>query len=456
MSLKIRAILVVVIGVVMGLSLSIGGGRLSNEKAPSKEELAWQQAALFAEVLERVKRDYVEPVDDAALLESAIRGMVGDLDPHSEYLDANEYRDIDIRISTTGSYTGVGIEVAEIDDVIRVITPIAGSPAARSGIQSGDELVAVNGLAIESGHLKDTMSRLRGKAGSKVTLSILRDDIVIDHEMRRQIIRVASVHKEFIGPSYGYVRVSQFSENTARELSRAVDDLQEANAGMLEGMVLDLRNNPGGVLDSAVDVSDLFLDSGVIVSADGRAQDSRFTRSAHRGDILDGAPLVVLVNSGSASASEIVAGALQDHNRATIVGTSTFGKGLVQTVMPLSKGRAVKLTTSRYYTPSGDSIHEIGITPDVLTEETPGFPDRFWRPAQRRRVHHELRSSLTTLGIGLTRVSGQLSCRDRSPLPFFPERRARRLWQPWLLTAARKCCCTYHCRRCRTMRFRSR
>jgi len=320
-----------------------------------------------------VKRDYVEPVDDAALLESAIRGMVGDLDPHSEYLDANEYRDI--RISTTGSYTGVGIEVAEIDDVIRVITPIAGSPAARSGIQSGDELVAVNGLAIESGHLKDTMSRLRGKAGSKVTLSILRDDIVIDHEMRRQIIRVASVHKEFIGPSYGYVRVSQFSENTARELSRAVDDLQEANAGMLEGMVLDLRNNPGGVLDSAVDVSDLFLDSGVIVSADGRAQDSRFTRSAHRGDILDGAPLVVLVNSGSASASEIVAGALQDHNRATIVGTSTFGKGLVQTVMPLSKGRAVKLTTSRYYTPSGDSIHEIGITPDVLTEETPGFPD---------------------------------------------------------------------------------
>jgi len=373
MSLKIRAILVVVIGVVMGLSLSIGGGLLGNEKPPSKQELAWEQAQLFAEVLERVKRDYVEPVDDAALLESAIRGMVGDLDAHSEYLDANQYRDI--RISTTGSYTGVGIEVAEIDDAIRVITPIAGSPAARSGIRSGDELVAVNGLAIESGHLNDTMSSLRGKAGSEVTLSVLRDDVVIDHEMRRQIIRVASVHKEFLSPAYGYVRVNQFSENTARELSRAVDDLQEANAGMLEGMVLDLRNNPGGVLDSAVDVSDLFLDSGVIVSADGRALDSRFTRLAHRGDILDGAPLVVLVNSGSASASEIVAGALQDHNRATIVGTPTFGKGLVQTVMPLSKGRAVKLTTSRYYTPSGDSIHEIGITPDVLTEETPGFPD---------------------------------------------------------------------------------
>ena len=193
--------------------------------------------------------------------------------------------------------------------------------------------------------------------------------------MHRQVIRVASVHKEFLGPSYGYVRVSQFTENTAREVSRAVDELQEAKGGMLEGLVLDLRNNPGGVLDSAVDVSDLFLDSGVIVSADGRTRDSRFTRSAHAGDVLDGAPLVILVNSGSASASEIVAGALQDHNRATIVGTSTFGKGLVQTVMPLSKGRAVKLTTSRYYTPSGDSIHEIGIEPDVLTEETPGFPD---------------------------------------------------------------------------------
>jgi carboxyl-terminal processing protease len=373
MSLKIRAILVVVIGVVMGLSLSVGGGLLSNEKPASKEELAWEQAQLFAEVLERVKRDYVEQVDDAALLESAIRGMVGDLDPHSEYLDANEYRDI--RISTTGSYTGVGIEVAEIEDAIRVITPIAGSPAARSGIRSGDELVAVDGQAIESGHLKDAMGRLRGAVGTKITLSVLRDDVVIDHEMRRQIIRVASVHKEFLSPSYGYVRVSQFSENTARELSRAVDELHEANGGMLEGMVLDLRNNPGGVLDSAVDVSDLFLDSGLIVSADGRALDSRFTRSAHRGDILDGAPLVVLVNSGSASASEIVAGALQDHNRATIVGTPTFGKGLVQTVMPLSKGRAVKLTTSRYYTPSGDSIHEIGIKPDVETDETPGFPD---------------------------------------------------------------------------------
>jgi len=373
MSLKVRAVLVVVIGVVLGLSLSIGGGLLGNGTAPDKEELAWEQARLFAEVLDRVKRDYVEPLDDAELLESAIRGMVSDLDAHSQYLDAGEYRDI--RISTTGSYTGIGIEIDEVGGKVIVITPVAGSPAARSGMQSGDQIIAVDGISLDTSNLKDTISHLRGHAGSEVTVTVRRDEHIIDHTMRRQIIRMASVHREFLAPSFGYVRVSQFSENTARELSRAVDDLQEANGGMLEGLVLDLRNNPGGVLDSAVDVSDLFLDSGIIVTAEGRSIDSRFRRSAHRGDVLDGAAMVVLVNSGSASASEIVAGALQDHNRALIVGTETFGKGLVQTVVPLSKGRAIKLTTSRYYTPSGDSIHDVGITPDVYVEDTAGYPD---------------------------------------------------------------------------------
>ncbi len=373
MSLKIRAILVVVIGGVLGLSLSLGGGLIGSGQNLDKEELAWEQARLFAEVLERVKRDYVEPVDDAVLLESAIRGMVSDLDAHSEYLDAREYRDI--RISTTGSYTGIGIEIDEVDGALLVVTPIAGSPAARSGIQSGDQIIAVDGVSIEAANLQQTIGRLRGHAGSKVTVTVLREDVAIDHEMRRQIIRVASVHKELLDPSYGYIRVSQFSENTARELGRAVDELHDANGGMLDGLVLDLRNNPGGVLDAAVDVSDLFLDSGVIVTAEGRSFDARFTRSAHRGDILDGAEMVVLVNKGSASASEIVAGALQDHDRALVVGTATFGKGLVQTVMPLSKGRAIKLTTSRYYTPSGDSIHDVGIAPDVIVEDTQGFPD---------------------------------------------------------------------------------
>ena len=373
MSLKTRAILVVVIGLIMGFGLSFGGGLVSPQAQPEPDELTWEQARLFAEVMERVKRDYVESIDDAALLESAIRGMVGDLDAHSQYLDAEEYRDI--RISTTGSYTGVGLEVGEDDGVIRVITPIAGSPAARSGIRSGDQIIAVDGTTVESGKLHETIGLMRGRAGTRVTVTVLRDDEAIDHEIRREIVRIASVHYELLNPSYGYVRLSQFSETTARELSRAIDALQDQNSGMLGGLILDLRNNPGGVLDSAVDVSDLFLDSGVIVTADGRTSDARFARSAHRGDVLDGAEIILLVNNGSASASEIVAGALQDHGRALIVGTDTFGKGLVQTVMPLSKGRAIKLTTSRYFTPSGDSIHETGITPDIYVEDTPGFPD---------------------------------------------------------------------------------
>ena len=373
MSLKTRAILVVVIGMIMGLSLSLGGGLLSSPSQPDADELAWEQARLFAEVMERVKRDYVEPIDDSVLLESAIRGMVSDLDVHSQYLDADEYRDI--RISTTGSYTGVGIEVGEVDGVVKVVSPIAGSPAARAGIRSGDQIVAVDGVNVELERLHETIGRMRGRAGSQVTLTVLRDAEAIEYEMRRAIVRVASVHYELMNPAYGYVRLSQFSETTARELSRAIDTLQDENDGMLDGIILDLRNNPGGVLDSAVDVSDLFLNSGLIVTADGRTAEARFVRSAHRGDVLDGAEMIVLVNNGSASAAEIVAGALQDHGRALIVGTETFGKGLVQTVMPLSKGRAIKLTTSRYYTPSGDSIHETGITPDIYVEDTPGYPD---------------------------------------------------------------------------------
>jgi carboxyl-terminal processing protease len=372
MSLKTRAILVVVIGVVMGLSLSLGGGLVSVKPTPDEDQLAWEQARLFAEVMELVKQDYVEPIDDAELLESAVRGMVSGLDPHSAYLDAEEYRDI--RISTTGSYTGVGVEIGEIDGVIRVISPLAGSPAARAGIRSGDEVLAVDGVAIDLGNLQDVLGRMRGRQGSRVTLTIARNGEAIDHEMRREIIRVASVYHEIMDPSIGYVRVSQFSETTPRELSRAIDKMHDQNKALLDGLILDLRNNPGGVLDAAVDVSDLFLNSGVIVSADGRSADSHFMRSAHRGDILDGADIVVLVNEGSASASEIVAGALQDHGRAVVIGTSTFGKGLVQTVVPLSQGRAIKLTTSRYYTPSGDSIHDVGITPDVYVEDAEGYP----------------------------------------------------------------------------------
>ncbi len=369
MSLKTRSILVLVIGTVMGLSLSLGGSLLPEREPPGSAELTWEQARLFAEVLQRVKEDYVEPLDDAVLLESAIRGMVSDLDDHSQYLDAEQHQDI--RISTTGSYSGVGLEVSNVDGLIVVVAPIDDTPAERAGILSGDTIIAINGTSVGVNEPLGTVSKMRGRAGTSVEITVARDgeEEPISFKLRRESIRVASVRHEVLEPAIGYVRVSQFNDSTANELSKAIDDMQEQQGGMLDGLILDLRNNPGGVLDSAVDVSDLFLNAGIIVSADGRTEESRFTRKAHRGDVLDGAAMAVLVNDGSASASEIVAGALQDHNRAMIVGTATFGKGLVQTVMPLSKGRAIKLTTSRFYTPSGATIQGKGIFPDVVIED---------------------------------------------------------------------------------------
>jgi carboxyl-terminal processing protease len=378
MSLKTRGILVLVIGTLLGVSLSVGGALLGGRHAPPEKDLSWEQARLFAEVMERVKRDYVEPIDDSVLLESAVRGMVSDLDAHSQYLDEAEYQDI--RISTTGNYSGVGIEVSTLDGEIRVVAPIDNTPAERAGIRSGDTIVSIDGVAVDPDRLHETIERMRGKPGSNVAISVEREaePEPLQFVIERESIHVASVRHEILDPSYGYVRVSQFNETTADELSGAIDEMMEQirkrDGSMLSGLVLDLRNNPGGILDAAVDVSDLFLDSGVIVTADGRTPEARFTKRARRGDILDGASIVVLVNRGSASASEIVAGALQDHHRALIVGTETFGKGLVQTVMPLSKGRAIKLTTSRYYTPSGDSIHKKGISPDVFVDGPGNLP----------------------------------------------------------------------------------
>lgn len=379
MSLKTRGILVLVIGTVMGLSLSLGGAVIATrDKEATPDELSFEQARLFAEVMERVKRDYVEPIDDRQLLESAIRGMVADLDSHSEYLDAGEYEDI--RINTSGSYSGVGLEVAARDDELRIIAPIDGSPAQEAGIRAGDTIIGIDGDAVEGAQVREATRRLRGRAGTGVSLTVLRqpDDQVLVFDLKRANVHVSSVVHELLEPAIGYVRVSQFTDETPSELAAAIDtmsdELAAADRGALSGVILDLRNNPGGILDAAVDVSDLFLDSGVIVSADGRTPESRFRKMAHRGDILDGARMVVLVNRGSASAAEIVAGALQDHDRALVVGTATFGKGLVQTVMPLSAGRAIKLTTSRYYTPSGDSIQDTGIAPDVYIEDDGGRP----------------------------------------------------------------------------------
>ena len=307
MSLKVRGILVLVIGTVMGLCLSLGGAVIAHRDRQPGEEPGWQQARLFAEVMERVKRDYVEPVDDQVLLESAIRGMVADLDSHSQYLDEREYQDI--RISTSGNYSGVGLEVGTRDDEIVVIAPIDGSPASAAGIAAGDTIAAIDGEPVVAGKLQEAIRRLRGEAGTRVSLTVLRgaEEQVLVFDLRRGSVHVASVTHELLEPAIGYVRISQFTDETASELGTAIDtmtdELAQADRGALDGLVLDLRNNPGGILDAAVDVSDLFLNAGVIVTADGRTPEARFRREAHRGDILDGTAMVVLVNRGSASAS---------------------------------------------------------------------------------------------------------------------------------------------------------
>ena len=365
MSLKARGLLAVSIGLILGLTLSLGSVVLAERDVKATSSLPWDEARLLAEVLERVKRDYVDEVDDARLIDAAIRGMVADLDPHSAYLDPDEYEEI--RVSTTGNYSGVGLEVSVEEERVVVVTPIEGSPADRAGIRSGDVVISVDGMPVDPADLNDTVARLRGVPGTGVNLGVLREeeDAPLNYELVRARVQVHSVRHELLDGGIGYVRISHFSETTGPDLNEAVSDMKRASGGELKGLVLDLRNNPGGVLEAAGEVADAFLDAGVIVSADGRVADARFRLEAQPGDLVDGAPITLLVNGGSASASEIVAGALQDHGRARIVGEPTFGKGSVQTVMPLSRGRAIKLTTSRYYTPSGRSIHHRGITPDV-------------------------------------------------------------------------------------------
>ncbi len=371
MSLKTRGLLVLVVGTALGLTLSLGSGVLAERDARSllpgtaSAGLSSADARLLGEVLERVRRDYVEDVDDATLIESAIRGMLGELDPHSQYLDEKQFEEI--RISTTGNYTGVGIEVTLEDGRVTVVSPMDGSPAQKAGIRPGDVLLTVDGAGVDEHNLAETVKRMRGRPGTDVRLGVGREDAAepLEFNLTRSRIAVRSVRFEYLDEGLGYLRLTHFSDTTARDLKRAVSTLHRLADGRLRGVVLDLRNNPGGVLDAAVDVADAFLDEGIIVTGDGRLRDARFERRARPGDILNGAELIVLVNEGSASASEIVAGALQDHQRATLVGAHTYGKGSVQTVMPLSDGRAVKLTTALYYTPSGKSIHESGIRPHV-------------------------------------------------------------------------------------------
>ena len=369
-----RTLLALVAGVVLGFCGALASGALAERprEAPRAPvaSLNWQEASLFAEVYERIKREYVDDVDDHALMEKAVRGMVAALDPHSAYLDNEEFNEI--RLSTMGSYPGVGIEVVAANGVVRVLKPIEGSPAREAGILAGDAIVRIDGTEIGA-DLAGALARMRGSSGSVVHLSIRRDGTpgILEFAVHRAQVEVHSVAWSTLEPGYGYVRITTFSETTPEDLKSAILALKRDNQAGIKGLILDLRNNPGGVLESGVAVADDFLDSGVIVTADGRTPDARFQMDATPGDLIDGAPLVVLVNAGSASASEIVAGALKDHGRALLVGRRTYGKGSVQTVMPLVRGGAVKLTTSRYFTPSGASIHGKGLMPDV-PEDGPG------------------------------------------------------------------------------------
>lgn len=331
--------------------------------------LPWQQVRLLADVMQLIKQDYVKPVNDTTLLDNAMRGMLSGLDPHSAFLDPQAYRQM--QAMTSGEFGGLGLEITERDGAVVVVSPIDGTPAAEAGIRSGDVIIKVNNTALEGLSLDQAVALLRGAPGSQVSLSVVRKDApqVLSFHLTRSEVHVASVQSRLLQPGYGYVRISQFSEDTGDGVSSAVHALAQQNHAPLKGLILDLRDNPGGLLDAAVQVSDDFLSRGVIVIAKGRAPDSNFVRRATSGDLLHGAPLVVLVNGGTASAAEITAGALQDNRRALILGTRTFGKGSVQTVIPLPQDAALKLTTSLYYTPSGHSIQAEGIRPDIVVPE---------------------------------------------------------------------------------------
>lgn len=360
-----HTLLALSIGVAIGFSIAVAGGVRASRESGGMDSPT-RGSRLFAEVAERVKTDYVEPVDDRRLMELAVRGMVAGLDPHSTLLDATEYAEQQSRVR--GHYAGIGIEVAVRDSALRVVAPIEDSPADHAGLHSGDVLVAIDGRELSTVDPAQAVDLLRGPEGSVVRLTVDREGAgePLPFTVRRGHIAPCSVRDVMLGQGIGYVRIRCFGEATADELGRALARLAGANGGPLRGLVLDLRDNPGGDLDAATAAADLFLDDGVIVSATGRASDARFSVAARPGDALDGASLAVLVNGGSASAAEILAGALHDHGRAVIVGRTTFGKGSVQTLLPLSDGHALKLTTSYYYTPSGASISGRGIRPDIV------------------------------------------------------------------------------------------
>ena len=367
----LRSALILLLGVFVGVGITLERAVHAERETTkvAEQPLPVDELRTLAEVFSRIKADYVEPVDDKKILRDAIQGMLAGLDPHSSYLDPEGYKEI--HVSTGGEFGGLGIEVTMEDGFVKVVSPIEDTPAARAGLKTGDLIIRLDSKAVKGMSLNDAVKMMRGKPGSNITLTVVREGSPkpLTFTLTRAVIKIQSVKHRMLEDGFGYLRITQFQANTGDSVKEALNKLKLQHKNNLKGLVLDLRNNPGGVLSAAVQVSDAFLTSGLIVYTEGRTADSELRLSATPADLLNGAPMVVLVNGGSASASEIVAGALQDHKRALVVGTQSFGKGSVQTILPLNNGTAIKLTTARYFTPNGRSIQAKGITPDITVEE---------------------------------------------------------------------------------------
>ena len=334
--------------------------------ADTNRQETYKQLNLFGDVFQRVQEQYVEEVTDKKLIESAISGMLQSLDPHSSYLSADSYKDMQVK--TKGKFGGLGIEITMEDGVVKVVSPIDDTPAAKAGMKSGDLIIGVDGESIRGLTINESVSKLRGPVGSKVIITVVRDKKdPYEIEIKRDIINIKSVKHNII-KNIGYVRLTTFSDTTTSGLEKALTEIKKNIGNKFQGLILDLRNNPGGLLNQSISVADAFLNQGEIVSTQGRNDDDTSRVFAKKGDLINGQPLVVLINSGSASASEIVAGALKDHSRAIIIGTRSFGKGSVQSIIPLAGNGAMRLTTARYFTPSGISIQAKGIEPDIIVE----------------------------------------------------------------------------------------
>lgn len=395
MNLRPLTLIGIVISMVCGIGLGISGYQVWLDAQEDSSA-----ARTFDEVLQHVQSSYVDEVDRNALVTSALRGMLDNLDAHSNYLDVSDFRDL--QVETSGRFGGVGIELGLVDDYFTIITPIQDTPASRADLRAGDRILEIDHISLRERKLTEVVDLLRGEPGSDIHMRIRHQDEIaaLDKQMVRASIEIASVYGRLLEPGYGYIRISQFQNRTGEEFAAQLKDLIEQNQTPLDGLVLDLRNNPGGVLQASVTVADAFLEDGLIVYTEGRLPSSHLKYRASGKDKLDGAPVVVLINDGSASAAEIVAGALQDHARAMLLGTRSYGKGSVQSVVPLSGERAIKLTTAYYYTPNGRSIHMTGIEPDIavelITDETELLAQaieilkRKHEPAPRQGLHARL------------------------------------------------------------------